>query len=134
MTNDVMIRRATDFDIANIKARFSNEPDKSIGYVTVGSETLGETVFVIEFGAEVAGFVTLRTLTDEVFPIFIFSPYRRKGIGAEAMKQLVELWKAEGGQEIFLDIMDGAEKFWGHVFAGYPVRHVTDRKFSVDIS
>ncbi|WP_444756567.1 GNAT family N-acetyltransferase [Pseudomonas sp. A014] len=134
MTEGVILRKATDADIAAIHERFLSEPDKSICFVTRSSEALGETVFVIQFGGDVAGFITFRTASDEVFPIFVFSPYRRKGIGAEAMKQLIVLWKAEGGQEIFLDILEGAEAFWENVFAGYSVKHVVDRKFCVDIS
>lgn len=134
MTVCVEIREATDVDITNLKARFLTEPDKSIGFVTVGSGALGEIVLVIRFDNEIAGFITFRTLNSEVFPIFVFSHYRRKGIAAEAMRQFIAKWKAEGGEEIFLDIKEGAEAFWGKVFAGYSVRHIIDRKFSVDIS
>ncbi|WP_160320956.1 GNAT family N-acetyltransferase [Pseudomonas sp. TTU2014-080ASC] len=130
----IEIRRATNLDIANLKEMVLDEQDYSFGSITAGSEFVGAIVFVIQFGSEIAGFVTFRSASSEIFPIFVFSRYRRKGIAFEAMNQLIALLKENGREELIIEVREGAEAFWMRVFADYPVKCIAESKFSLDIS
>ena len=137
MGSCVTIGFASFEEIRLLQQKLMADPDKSIGSVTWQSgpnDSLGENVFIIHSDREIAGFCTYRAVPAEIFPLVVFSPFRRKGVGREAMKQFISLLKKEGVEEIMIDIVDGAESFWQSVFTGFAVRHHCDRKYFVALS
>lgn len=134
MTHGVILRTASADEIDLLKTMLAQDPDNSIGSVVCGVELLGEHVFIIEYRGDVAGFCTYRSVPDEIFPLFVFTPYRQKGVAAEAMRQLIVLLRSEDRKEVFIEIVNGAEGFWGKVFSGYPVSQFGPGKFRINIS
>ncbi|WP_122605731.1 GNAT family N-acetyltransferase [Pseudomonas viridiflava] len=132
----VNIRLASDADIEALQALLLADPDQRITSVVwgvKGESCLGENVFLIEYFGEFAGFCTYRAAADEIFPLVVFTPFRRQKIGLEAMRQLISILQRENVGEVMIDIVDGAEPFWEAVFAGYTVRHHSDRKYFITI-
>lgn len=135
MTNGVSIRIASDKEIIELQALLSADPDKSIGVVLRNVESVGENVFIIESSGRPAGFITYRAAADEIFPIFVFTPFRRQGVGLEAMRQLIALLQSEQRHDVFIEIISkDAAKFWSSVFKDYPNKEYESGKYSIDIT
>ena len=134
MTLSVRLRPATAKEIPRLQAMLSDDTGHGIRSVLAGHGGLGERVFLIEYSGQIAGFCTYRSEPDEIFPLVVFAPFRRKGVGVEAMRQLIELLQSEGRKAVFLDVLPDAIPFWEEVFSEYPVEQVFDSKYVVDIS
>ncbi|WP_192576868.1 GNAT family N-acetyltransferase [Pseudomonas fulva] len=119
MVGKTELRQASDHEIEVLEALLGQDVDNSVKAVRNGSGLLGETVFAILHEGQYAGFCTFRSISDEIFPLVIFKPYRRKGVGSAAMQQLIPLLKQNQVQEVAIEVLPGAESFWQKVFAGF---------------
>lgn len=134
MVSGVSIRTASSEEINNLEIQLKVDPDQRTSSVLRGVDVVGEHVFLIDYLGHSAGFCTFRSAADEIFPLFVFTAYRRKGIGVEAMRQLIDLLQREGREEIFIEVINDAGPFWTKVFTGYSVKSHGNNKYTIDIS
>ena len=131
MDSGVSIRQASSQEIGELKLLVINDPDKSLCSVTRDCAGMREVVFLIDFKGETAGFITWRDSAQEIFPLALFTPYRRRGIGTIAAKKFVQIQCGRGVDRLIIDIVEGKEDFWAKVFSGFNIEHIVDRKYYV---
>ncbi|WP_177182934.1 GNAT family N-acetyltransferase [Pseudomonas soli] len=120
MVNETVLRPALDHEIEVLESLLCRDAENAVKAVRNGSDLLDETVFVILHGEQYAGFCTFRGASAEIFPLVIFKPYRRQGVGFSAMQQLIAVLKQKQIQEVAIEVLPGAESFWQKVFTGFP--------------
>ncbi|MDM3886010.1 GNAT family N-acetyltransferase [Pseudomonas sp. BCRC 81390] len=120
MVSMTELRRASDHEIEVLETLLRQDVENAVKAVRNGSDLLGETVFAILHGGQYAGFCTFRGASDEIFPLVIFKPYRRQGVGFAAMQQLIAVLRQHHVEEVAIEVLPGAESFWQKVFAGFP--------------
>lgn len=133
MVGGTVLRQASNEDVVLLQGLLNEDSDNQVMSVYNGSDMLGETIFIIEYSGLAAGFCTYRSAADEIFPLVVFKDFRRKGIGAEAMRQLLEILKMHNVNEVGIEILPGAELFWESVFKGYAGRSYGGGKFTFNI-
>ncbi len=134
MIAGVSIRSASLEEIGILETTLKADPDQRTSSVIRGVDIAGEHVFFIEYLGQAAGFCTFRSEADEIFPLFIFSPFRRQGVGEEAMRQLIVLLQQDGRTEVFIEVINDAGPFWSKVFAGYQYTDHGLGKYTINIS
>ena len=134
MIAGVSIRSASLEEIGVLETKLKADPDQRTSSVIRGVDIVGEHVFFIEYLGQAAGFCTFRSEADEIFPLFIFSPFRRQGVGEEAMRQLIVLLQQDGRTEVFIEVINDAGPFWSKVFAGYQYTDHGLGKYTINIS
>lgn len=120
MVSMTELRLASDHEIEVLEELLRQDVENAVNAVRNGSDLLGETVFAILYEGQYAGFCTFRGASDEIFPLVIFKPYRRQGVGFSAMQQLIAELRQHQIQEVAIEVLPGAEAFWQKVFTGYP--------------
>jgi ribosomal protein S18 acetylase RimI-like enzyme len=130
----VNIRSASVEEIGILETKLKADPDQRTSSVVRGVDIAGEHVFIIEYLGQVAGFCTYRCEPNEIFPLFIFTPFRRQGIGEEAMRQLIVLLQQDGRTEVFIEVINDAGPFWSKVFSDYQYTEHGFGKYTIDIS
>lgn len=133
MVGGTVLRKASDAEIIVLQTLLAKDSDNQVKSVSNGSDFLGETVFIIEHAGSVAGFCTYRSAADEIFPLVVFKEFRRKGVGAEAMSQLLARLKEHNVDEVGIEVLPGAESFWQRVFTGYTGRSHGGGKYTFNI-
>lgn len=133
MVGITKLRPASESEIESLQILLSADLDNKVGSVRNGSDVLGETVFVIVHSESLAGFCTYRSAADEIFPLVVFHAFRRKGVGKEAMRQLLDILRSEGVEEVGIEALPGAESFWQSVFEGFQGRSYGGGKYTFNI-
>jgi len=133
MAKETNLQFAAAHEIEILQELLDKDTNNAIKRVRNGSPILGEVVLVVEYGGEIAGFLTYRSSAPEIFPLVIFDEYRRLGIGISAVRLLVNMLRNERISELIIDVVEGAERFWEKAFDGFESKHVDGRKYRISI-
>lgn len=92
--------------------------DSDCGFSGIRSDALGEgeRCYVILHGEEVVGFYSFRWASSQIFYFFIAPTWRKKGIGTQALRQLIVELREQGLDHVVVNMTPGSEPFWCAAF------------------
>ena len=95
--------------------------DPDCGFSEIRSDALdeGERCYVILYGKEVVGFYSFRWVSSQIFYFFVAPAWRKKGIGTQALGQLIVELRGQGVDHVIVNMTPGSEPFWYAAFRGF---------------
>lgn len=92
--------------------------DSDCGFSGIRSDALdeGERCYVILHGEEVVGFYSFRWASSQIFYFFIAPTWRKKGIGTQALEQLIAELREQRVDHVVVNMTPGSESFWHAAF------------------
>ncbi len=116
-----MMCRITKIDEVNFSYYYSMLPDRFYEYM---EEDKGTLIFGIENFGMAAGAAMIRRVSEdaELVWYYVNERYRGRGVGAEGLLRLMQLFRQSYGMEsISVNLYAGADEEVKRLFLGYPV-------------
>lgn len=110
--------------------------DPDCGFSEIRSDALdeGERCYVILHGKEVVGFYSFRWVSRQIFYFFVAPAWRKKGIGTQALGQLIVELRGRGVDHVVVNMTPGSEPFWYAAFRDFEIRNEWSNRYRFDIT